>query len=94
MRKIRAGSFLLFFSVFVSVLFFPSFAQSDVPTMTKEELKPHLGVPGFVIIDVRTASDWKQSEYKIKGAQREEPSAVKEWASKYPKDKAIVLYCA
>ena len=94
MRKFRARSFFLFISVFISVLFFPVFARPDVPTMTKEELKPHIGVSGFVVIDVRTESDWKQSEYKIKGAQREEPSSVKDWAPKYPKDKAVVLYCA
>ena len=94
MKKFKVGGLLLFVSVFASVLFFSVFARSDGPTMTKEDLKPHISVSGFVIIDVRTASDWNQSEYKIKGAVREEPNAVKDWASKYPKDKAIVLYCA
>lgn len=94
MRKYRGGSLLLFISVFVSVLFYPLFARSDVPTMTKEELKPHIGVPGFVIIDIRTTGDWEKSEYKIKGALREEPNAAQDWATKYPKAKAIVLYCA
>jgi hypothetical protein len=95
MRKFSKGkalTLMLFFAA--GVLFAPLRAWSDTPTMTKEELKAHLGVMDFVIIDVRTASDWKKAENKIKGAVREEPDAVKDWASKYPKDKAIVLYCA
>jgi hypothetical protein len=88
---------ILFFfvSVFTAIVFMcPFSAWSGVPTMTAEELKAHLGVPGFFIIDVRTASDWNNSEDKVKSALREDPDATREWASKYPKDKAIVLYCA
>lgn len=95
MGKYGIKSLLFFLVIFAALVFVcPFYAWSDVPTMTKEELKPHIGVPGFVIIDVRTSSDWKKSDFKVKGALREEPDAVKEWASKYPKDKAIVLYCA
>lgn len=95
MRKFGMRSVFFFVFAFAATLFMcPFYAWSDVPTMTKEELKPHIGVPGFVIIDVRTSGDWKKSEYKVKGALREEPDAVKEWAPKYPKEKAIVLYCA
>jgi hypothetical protein len=83
---------MLFFAV--GMLFMPLYARSDVPTMTKEELKAHSGVKDFFVIDVRTANDWKKSEYKIKGALREDPDTAKDWASKYQKDKAIVLYCA
>jgi hypothetical protein len=88
----KALTLVLFFSA--GVLFAPLYAWPDTPTMTKEELKAHLGVMDFVIIDVRAAGDWKKAEDKIKGAVREEPDVVKDWASKYPKDKAMVLYCA
>jgi hypothetical protein len=95
MRKFGVGSLFTLILIFVAGLFLsPLYAGSDAPTMTKEELKAHLGVQGFFIIDVRRASDWKKSENKIKGAVREDPDSVKDWASKYPKDKAIILYCA
>ena len=95
MRKFGVGSLSALILIFMAAVFLsPLYAGSDVPTMTKEELKAHIGVQGFVIIDVRKASDWKKSENKIKGAVREDPDAAKDWATKYPKDKAIVLYCA
>ena len=62
--------------------------------MSKEELKGLLGSDDLIILDVRTGSDWKSSEFKIKGAVREEPGAVDKWAGKYDKGKTIVLYCA
>jgi hypothetical protein len=95
MRKFGFGSLFTLILIFVAgFLLSPLYAGSDPPTMTKEELKAHLGVQGFVIIDVRKASDWKESENKIKNAVREDPDSAKDWATKYPKDKAIVLYCA
>ena len=95
MRKFGFGSLFTLIVIFVAgLLLSPLYAGSDPPTMTKEELKAHLGVQGFVIIDVRRASDWNKSENKIKGAVREDPDSAKDWATKYPKDKAIVLYCA
>jgi hypothetical protein len=62
--------------------------------ITKEELKNELGSPDLMIIDVRSGRDWKSSEFKIKGAVRENPYKYDIWAQKYPKDKKIVLYCA
>jgi hypothetical protein len=95
MRKFGFGSLFTLILIFVAgLLLSPLYAGSDPPTMTKEELKTHLGVQGFVIIDMRRASDWNKSENKIKGAVREDPDSAKDWATKYPKDKAIVLYCA
>jgi predicted sulfurtransferase len=70
-------------------------AGEEVPRMTKEELKEMLGKPDVIIIDVRATLDWQESGQKILGAVREDPDkAAKSWAEKYPKDKAIVLYCA
>jgi len=68
--------------------------SDDVPKMTKEELRAMLGSHGLMIIDVRYGKDWTDSDSKIKGAVREEPDDVRSWASKYPKDKTLVLYCA
>jgi hypothetical protein len=70
------------------------FAVKDTtPKMTKEELRPLLGDPNVVIIDVRLDDEWKKSESKIKGAVREDPEkAIKGWADKYPKDKTLVFY--
>jgi hypothetical protein len=69
--------------------------DAKVPRMTKEELKPLLGNPDVIILDVRIADDWKKSDLKIKGAVREDPEKdYRSWASKYPKDKTLVFYCS
>ena len=67
---------------------------ADVPRMSKEALKERLADPDVIILDVRTGSDWKASEFKIKGAVRESSNNVDSWATKYAKDKTLVLYCA
>jgi len=67
---------------------------NDVPRMTKEELKGHLGDPTVIILDVRTEKDWKTSDLRIKGAIREDPTKVDTWLGNYVKDKTFVLYCA
>ena len=67
---------------------------ADVPVVTKEELKAQMGSPDVMILDVRTGKDWKSSEFKIKGAVRADPSEFDKWATTYPKDKTLVLYCA
>ena len=66
---------------------------NDVPRMTKEELKGHIGDPNVIILDVRTEKDWKASDIRIKGAIREDPTKVDTWLGKYVKDKTFVLYC-
>ena len=66
----------------------------DVPRMSKESLKAKLNDPDLVVLDVRTGSDWKASEFKIKGAVRASSENVDTWATKYAKDKTLVLYCA
>jgi rhodanese-related sulfurtransferase len=62
--------------------------------MTKDELRAMLGSSDLVIIDVRAQRDWEKSDLKIQGAIREDPEPVDSWANKYPKDKALVFYCA
>jgi len=68
--------------------------SGDTPRMTKDELKARLGNLDLLIIDVRYGKDWTDSDLKIKGAIREDPKAFDSWASKYPKDKTLVFYCA
>jgi rhodanese-related sulfurtransferase len=67
---------------------------ADVPRMSKEALKERLAAPDVIILDVRTGSDWKASEFKIKGAVRASSDNVDSWAANYAKDKTLVLYCA
>jgi predicted sulfurtransferase len=64
------------------------------PRMTAEELNAKLNGPDLVILDVRTFTDWKAGDKKIKGAVREDPENVPSWAGKYSKEKTLVLYCA
>lgn len=59
-----------------------------------DQLKQELTKPGIIVIDVRTGHDWASSQWKIQGAQRQDPAAVKKWMGKFPKDETIVLYCA
>jgi rhodanese-related sulfurtransferase len=66
----------------------------DSHMMTKEQLRPLLGKPDVIIIDVRTNYDWDNSKVKIPGAVREEGMKFASWMNKFPKDKTLVLYCA
>jgi rhodanese-related sulfurtransferase len=66
----------------------------EVPRMSVDELKSRLNDPSLLLIDVRAGGDWNGSSTKIKGAVREVYEKTEEWASKYDKDKTIVLYCA
>jgi hypothetical protein len=83
----------------LSVLFFLTgclqnmAAESNVPRMTKEELRSMIGNSDVVILDVRTSDDWNKSGSKIKGAVREDPAVdVTSWANRYPKEKTLVFY--
>jgi rhodanese-related sulfurtransferase len=69
-------------------------ADDTTPFMTKEQLRPLLGRPDVIIIDVRTKYDWDTSKTMIPGAVREEGMKFGTWMNKYPKDKTIVIYCA
>ncbi len=69
-------------------------AAAEVPRMSKEELREMLESPDLVIVDVRMGKDWTSSEFKIRGAVREDPGKVESWAGGYDKAKTLVLYCA
>ena len=67
--------------------------QLKVPRMTKEELKPLLGNPDVIVIDVRVEEEWKEAKWKIQGAVREDSEKdINLWVNKYPKDKTLVFY--
>jgi hypothetical protein len=67
--------------------------EPGVSRMNKEELKPLLGNPEVIVLDVREPDDWNKSRQKIAGAVREDPEKdLKTWADKYPKSKTIVFY--
>ena len=67
---------------------------ADVPTMSKDELKNHLGSDKVVVLDVRSGRDWSSSEFMIQGAIRAAGGDIATWSKNYPKDKTLVLYCA
>ena len=69
-------------------------ASGEVPRMTKEELKPLLGNPDVVVIDVRKDRGWMTAETKIEGAVREEAGGARTWGQKYDKNKTYILCCA
>ena len=72
----------------------PAFGADDAPRISTEELQEMLGSSDLVVLDVRTAKDWKKSDRKIVGSVRVDPDDVKSWAGNYAKDQKIVLYCA
>jgi rhodanese-related sulfurtransferase len=85
----------LWFPAFLAVILTASFAAgaAGVTFISAAQLKNDLAKPDVTVIDVRVEPEWNSSQMKIKGAVRESPQDVKDWMSKYPKDKTIVLYC-
>lgn len=69
-------------------------AGGGVKYMEIDELKQQLGSDEIVILDVRAGRDWSTSEFKIQGAMRADSEEFDSWATTYPKDKKLVLYCA
>lgn len=64
----------------------------DAPRMTMEQLKSMLGDPDVIVVDVLVEDQWETTDQKIPGAVHENPEEVESWATKYPKDKTLVLY--
>ena len=81
-------------TVCLGIVFFIGLAAAaeEIPKMTSDQLKALLGDTNVIIIDVRSSPDWTDSDSKIKGAVRENPTQVNSWMNKYPKDKTLVLY--
>lgn len=95
MKVFRVGTIMSLMLSWLAIALLAQMAWGqEVPRMTKEELKPLLGDQDVIIMDVRVGSSWSASKWKIQGAVREDPRAeIATWASKYPKDKTIILYC-
>ncbi|HEB02429.1 MAG TPA: hypothetical protein ENI12_04270 [Nitrospirae bacterium] len=66
--------------------------RGNVEQVTKEQLLKMMDEndPGLIIVDVRKGTDWRASEFMIKGAVRLKLSKIN--SVKYPKDKKLVLY--
>ena len=90
-KKLLLGCVVIFLGMgmFVSLIL-----SADVPRMAQDELKALLGNSDLILLDVRSGSDWKDSDLKIQGAIREEPREINSWAKNYSREKIIVLYCA
>ncbi len=88
MKKLKLCFLVLF------VVIFPlTVAAQDVPLMDKDVLKSEMD--SSIIVDVRSGSDWRASEFKIVGAVRPKGSIAEFAASQgWDKDAKIVLYCA
>jgi len=69
-------------------------AQPEVKLIDAETLKGMLGNPQVIIIDVRSANSYADSDEMIKGAVRQDPRKVSIWAKGLSRNKTIVLYCA
>ena len=88
MKPIKLAALVVMILAFVATAF-----ASDVQRIDKETLKADMG--SYIIVDGRTGSDWKASEFKIKGAVRLKGNIV-DLAKKegWAKDAKIVVYCA
>jgi hypothetical protein len=95
MRSLRRRRlFVLLFLSFFLLSAGEAFSYQTVQKITVDQLNAMLANPDVAVIDVRTGIDWDSSEWKIKGAIREDPFDTDTWAKKYPKDKTLVVYCA
>ncbi len=94
MAKRTVISFFTVLSLIITGVFVLNALAGEVPKMDKDELKGLLRNSDVIIIGVRLGKDCSASEFKIKGATREDKTEFSSWAEKYPKDKTIVLYCA
>ena len=66
----------------------------ELAYMTADELKGFINDSNVIILDVRSRSDWTNSEEKIVGAVRADPKDLSTWPMDTFKDKSLVLYCA
>lgn len=62
----------------------------EAPRMPLNEARSRLDDPDLTIIDVRRTKE----KDKIAKAIPEEADETESWMKKYPKDKAILLYCS
>ncbi|MCX5834852.1 MAG: rhodanese-like domain-containing protein [Deltaproteobacteria bacterium] len=95
MRNLRIfGIFLSLTLVFFLVdrTFSQPVPYEDIPRMTKEELKSHLGKSDVVILDVRLEKQWASSDAKIPGASHLKEEDLQSWAKAQDRSKTYILY--
>jgi hypothetical protein len=90
-KKVFGGMLSL---LLISLFVYSAGFAGDAPRITKEVTKDLLGRPGVFILDARTGPSWADSDKKIKGAVRVDPSDVDAWAGRFPKDGKIIIYCS
>ncbi len=66
----------------------------QISRFTVHQVKDRLGLPGTVVIDVRTHRNWWRSSKKIPTAVREDPSGVDQWFEKYSRNQTLIFYCS
>ncbi|HEB01769.1 MAG TPA: hypothetical protein ENI12_00890 [Nitrospirae bacterium] len=66
--------------------------RGNVELVTKEQLLKMMNEndPELIILDVRKGTDWRASQFMIKGAIRLDLNKIS--TIKYPKDKKLVFY--
>ncbi len=70
-------------------------SADTAPRMTKEQVLPLLSNPDVAIIDVREPADWEESDVKIKGALRIDPSQeISDIIDQLPGKATLILYCS
>lgn len=84
-------AFIIFSIVFLTLA---PVQAANVPLTTIEQLNTSIEDKSIIVLDVRSASDWSSSKYKIKGAVRAPAKDFGIWSEQYPKDTKLVLYCA
>lgn len=87
MRAILFGIIVVSISIPISAVW-----SQEVPRISKERVVEIMSDSGVVVIDVRTESQWKAAEAKVRGADRQNPMDFA--ASRYSEDQTLVLYCA
>lgn len=88
MKPLKLATLVVIILAFAATAF-----ASDVQRIDRDMLKADMG--SYIIVDVRSGSDWKGSEFKIQGAVHPEGNIVDFAKSKgWAKDAKIVLYCA
>jgi hypothetical protein len=87
-------TFIFVLSVVTILLSTAAFAAKSggIELVTKEELLQMMdnNDPDLLILDVRKGTDWRASEFMIKGAVRLNLNQIS--SVNYPKDKKLVLY--
>lgn len=68
--------------------------QDNGIRITQEDAEDILSDDNVKIIDVRSPNGWESADRKIKGAIRENPLNVDDWAEKYSQDDKLILYCS